>query len=119
MSVDDFLFIIIIGGMVLSIAYLRAQYAMRRSHGIAERAKALRLRELYGTPAKTQDVRKGPAKPAASAGVPQMFPSAVLHRSLPVHVRFVYGAPAAIDGTKGMAGLTHRDAHRSTEARGH
>jgi hypothetical protein len=114
MSVDDFLFILIIGGMVLAIAYLRAQYAVRRSYRIAEHANTLRQRELYGTRAKTQDLRTGPA----SAAVPQMFPNAVLHRSLPVHVRFVCRAPAAIDGTKGMAGWTDLDARRSTESRG-
>jgi hypothetical protein len=101
MSVDDLLFGIIIGGMVLSIAYLRAQYAMRRSDRIAERANALRLRELYGIRAKTQDPRKRCAKPDSGSVVPQMSPNAVLHRSLPVHVRFVYRAD-----------------RRSTEARG-
>ena len=118
MSIDDFLFIIIIGGMVMAIVYLRAQYAMKRSYRIAEHANTLRLRELYGTRAKTQDLRAGPAKPVASAAVPKMFPNAVLHRSLPVHVRFVSRAPAAIDGTKGKAGWTDRDARRSTESRG-
>jgi hypothetical protein len=118
MSVDDFLFILIIGGMVLAIAYLRAQYAVRRSYRIAEHANTLRLRELYGTRAKTQDLRTGPAKPVSSAAVPQMLPNAVLHRSLPVHVRFVYRAPAAIGGTKGMAGWTDLDAPRSTQSRG-
>lgn len=118
MSVDDCLFILIIGGMVLAIAYLRAQYAVRRSHRIAEHANTLRQRELYGTRAKTQDLRTGPAKPVFSAAVPQKFRNAGLHRSLPVHVRFVCRAPAAIDGTKGMAGRTDRDARRSTESRG-
>jgi hypothetical protein len=66
LSVDDFLFIIIIGGMVLAIAYLRAQYAMWRSYRIAECASALRLRELYGTRAETQDLRNGPRKPVSS-----------------------------------------------------
>jgi hypothetical protein len=89
MSVDDFLFTIIIGGMVLSIAYLRAQYAMRRSYRIAERGSELRLRELYATRPNTQDPLKGPARPVSCAAVPQVSPNAVLHRSLPVHVRFV------------------------------
>ena len=118
MSVDDFLFVLIIGGMVLAIAYLRAQYAVRRSYRIAEHANTLRQRELYGTRAKTQDPRAGPANPVSSAAVPQMLPNAVLHRSLPVQVRFVYRARAAIDGTKGMADWTDRDARRSTESKG-
>jgi len=49
MSIDDLLFTIIIGGVVLSIAYLRAQYMMRRSYRIFERGSELRLRELYAT----------------------------------------------------------------------
>lgn len=118
MSVDDFLFILIIGGTVLAIAYLRAQYAVRRSYRIAEHANTLRQRELYGTRAKTQDLRTGPAKPVSGAAEPQVFPNAVLHRSLPVHVRFVCRAPAAVDRTKGMAGWTDRDARRSTESTG-
>ena len=117
MSVDDLLFIIIFGGMLLAIAYLRAQYAMRRSHRIAERANTLRLRELYGTREKTQDLRKGAANPVSSAAAPQMFPNAVLHRSLPVHVRFVYLAPGATDGTKAMAGWIYPDSRRSIESR--
>jgi hypothetical protein len=92
MSVDDLLFIIIIGGMVLSIVYLNAQYAMRRSYRIAERANALRLRELYGTRPTMQEPPKGAAKPVASAVVPHLSANAVLHRSLPVHVRLVYRA---------------------------
>ena len=60
MSVDDLLFIIIFGGMLLAIAYLRAQYAMRRSHRIAERANMLRLRELYGTREKRRISAKAP-----------------------------------------------------------
>jgi hypothetical protein len=49
MSADHFLVAIIIGGMALSGAYLRAQYAMRRSDRAAERRHELRLRELCGT----------------------------------------------------------------------
>jgi hypothetical protein len=98
MSVDDLLFIIIIGGMALSIAYLRAQFVMRRSHRIAERASELRLRELYATRRKTQGLLKGSARPVSCAAVPQMSPNVVLHRSLPVHVRFVsYRSSAAAD----------------------
>jgi hypothetical protein len=74
MSVDDLLFAIIIGGVALSIAYLRAQYVMQRGYRIAERASQLRLRGLYATRANAQ----GPIK----------SPNAVLHGSLPVHVRF-------------------------------
>jgi hypothetical protein len=90
MSIDDLMFLIIIGGMVLSIVYLKAQYAVRRSYRIAERANALRLRELYGTR----------PKPVASAVAPHLSPNAVLHRSLPVQVRLVYRARAAIEGSK-------------------
>jgi hypothetical protein len=49
MSVDDLLFIIIICGGVMSVAHLRAQYAVRRNSRIAERRHELRLRELYRT----------------------------------------------------------------------
>lgn len=66
MSVDDLLFIIIIGGVVLSIAYLRAQYMMRRSYRIAERGSELRLRELYATRPNAQGSLKSPARPVPS-----------------------------------------------------
>ena len=66
MSVDDLLFTIILGGAVLSIAYLRAQYMMRRSYRIAERGSELRLRELYATRPKAQSSLKGPVRPVAS-----------------------------------------------------
>jgi hypothetical protein len=88
MGVDDLLFTIIIGGMVLSIAYLRAQYVMRRRYRIAERGSELRMRELYATRPNSQDPLKG--RTASQARVPQVSPNAVLHGSLPVHVRFVY-----------------------------
>lgn len=88
MGVDDLLFAIIIGGMVLSIAYMRAQYEMRRSSRIAERASELLLRELYATRPNSQTPFKGP--PASRAPIRQVFPNAVLHRSLPVHVRFAH-----------------------------
>ena len=67
MSVDDLLFTIIIGGVVLSIAYLRAQYMMRRSYRIAERGSELRLRELYAARPNAQGALKGPARSVASA----------------------------------------------------
>jgi hypothetical protein len=69
MSVDDLLLAIIIGGMVLSGAYLRAQYAARRNYRMAERSNALLLRELYGTRSKTQDSAQGPDRrvPQATA----------------------------------------------------
>jgi hypothetical protein len=47
MSIDDLLIAIIIGGVVLSGAYLRAQYAVRRRHRTTERSRESRLRELY------------------------------------------------------------------------
>jgi hypothetical protein len=98
MSVDDVLFIIIIGGMVLSIAYLRAQYVMRRSYRIAERGNELRLRDLYGTRPNTQGLLHESARPGSRAATPLVSPNAVLHRSLPVHVRLVYRVPVALDG---------------------
>jgi hypothetical protein len=108
MSVDDLLFIFIIGGMALSISYMRAEYAVRRSYRQAERANTLRLRELYGTGSKTQAPCKGRAQPLSSTAMPHVSLNAVMHRSLPVHVRFVYRT----------AGWTDRDARRSNEARG-
>lgn len=50
MGVDDLLFLIIIGGMLLTIAYLRDQYAARRRYRIAQRRAEQRLRELYRRP---------------------------------------------------------------------
>jgi hypothetical protein len=85
MSVDDLLFTIIIGGMVISIAYLRAQYVMQRSYRIAERGSELRLRELYATRPNTRAPLKGPARPVSYAAMPQVSPKAVLQRSRPVH----------------------------------
>lgn len=49
MSIDDLLIAIIIGGALLSGAYLRAQYAMRRRHRSTERRRESRLRELYAS----------------------------------------------------------------------
>jgi hypothetical protein len=49
MSIDDLLIAIIIGGALLSGAYLRAQYAMRRRHRNTERRRESRLRELYAS----------------------------------------------------------------------
>ena len=102
MSIDDLLFITIIGGMMLSIAYLRAQYVMRRGYRIAERGNELRLRELYGTRPNTLGPLKGPARPVSGAAMRQVSPNAVLHRSLPVHVRFAYRVPVVIDGGQGV-----------------
>ena len=62
MSVDDLLFTIIISGVVLSIAYMKAQYMMRRSYRISERGSELRLRELYATRPNPQGSLKGPAR---------------------------------------------------------
>lgn len=47
MGADDLLFFIILGGMVLTIVYLRDQYSAQRRFRIAERGSELRLRELY------------------------------------------------------------------------
>jgi hypothetical protein len=63
MYVDDLLFMIIIGGMVLSVSYLRAQYMMQRSYRIAERGAELRLRELYGTRPDVPDPLEGSQQP--------------------------------------------------------
>jgi hypothetical protein len=90
MSVDDVLFTIIIGGMVLSITYMRAQYLVRRSHRIAERESEMRLRELYGTQPNAQHPLKGSAGPPSCGAVPHVSTNAVFHSCLPVHVRFVY-----------------------------
>jgi hypothetical protein len=95
MSVDNLLFTIIIGGVALSIAYLRAQFVMLRRYRIAERGSELRLRELYATRPNTQAALKGPARPLLCAAVRQMSPNAVVHRSLPVHVRFVSARSSA------------------------
>jgi hypothetical protein len=62
MSVDDLLLAIIIGGTMLSGAYLRAQYAARRSYRIAERSNELRLRELYGTRSNTRGSPQDPER---------------------------------------------------------
>ena len=67
MSVDDLLFTIIIGGVVLSIAYLRAQYMMRRSYRMYERGSELRLRELYATRSNAQGSLTGRPVPSPAA----------------------------------------------------
>ena len=90
MSVDDLLFAVIIGGMALSIAYMRAQYLVRRSYRIAARESEMRLRELFGTQPRAQHPLKGSAKPLSGGPVPHAAPNAALHSSLPVRVRFVY-----------------------------
>lgn len=118
MSIDDLLFIIIIGGIVLSIAYLRAQFVMQRSYRIAERGSELRLRELFATRPNTPGPLKAPARPVSSAAMSLMSPNAVLHRSLPVHVRFAYRVPVGIDGGQAMAGWTDRDDRPSAAASG-
>jgi hypothetical protein len=92
MSVDDLLFIVIIGGLVLSIAYLRAQYSVRRSQRIAERGNELLLRELYGARPNARDPLKNLVRPVSCGAAPHLSLNAVLHGSLPVHVRVVYPA---------------------------
>jgi hypothetical protein len=99
MGVDDILIAIIIGGMLLSGVYLRAQYATRRSLRTAELRKELGLRELYGTRLKTQDSPKNPEKGASDAVLDRVTrstaPEAGLSRnSLPVRVRFAYYSPS-------------------------
>jgi hypothetical protein len=98
MGVDDLLFTIIIGGLVLSIAYLRAQYMMRRRDRLAELGSQLRLRKLYATRSNLQDPLKGP--PASRVTVREVSPNAVLPTSLPFHVRFLrreHASSAAAD----------------------
>ena len=90
MSVDDLLFTVIIGGIALSIAYMRAQYLVRRSYRIAERESEMRLRALYETEPKAQYPLEGSAGPLSGGPVAHASPNAVLHSSLPVRVRFVY-----------------------------
>jgi hypothetical protein len=98
MSVDNLLLAIIIGGMMLSGAYLRAQYAEQRSYRIAERSNELRLRELYGIRSNTRDSPKDPERrvpQAAATRAPRNAePGARVPRNpLQVHVRFVYRTP--------------------------
>jgi hypothetical protein len=94
MSVDNLLLAIIIGGMMLSGAYLRAQYAAQRSYRIAERSNELRLRELYGIRSNTRDSPKDPERPVLQAVPRNAEPGAVVPRNpLQVHVRFVYRTP--------------------------
>jgi hypothetical protein len=88
-SIDDLLFIIIIGGMALSVAYLRAQCLMRRSYRLAERGREVRLRELYSTRPNTPGPLKDPGRPVCRAATSRISSNAVLHRSLPVQVRLV------------------------------
>jgi hypothetical protein len=47
MSADDLLLAIIIGGAVLSGAYLRSQYALQRNYRAAERRAESQLRNLF------------------------------------------------------------------------
>jgi hypothetical protein len=47
MNIDDLLIAIIIGGIGLSGAYLRAEYTFYRRHKAVERRKQLSLRELH------------------------------------------------------------------------
>jgi hypothetical protein len=58
MGVDDLLFAIIIGGILLSVVYLKAQYGLRRSGRTADRGKELGLRELHATRSHAQDSPK-------------------------------------------------------------
>jgi hypothetical protein len=108
MSVDDLLFTIIFGGVVLSIAYLRAQYVMRRSYRIAERGNELRLRELYASQSNTQGSLEG--KPVSRAAAPQVSPNPAPQRSLPVHVRY-----ASIAFVSAPADEGHFRRHESQE----
>lgn len=95
MGADDILFFIILGGMGLTIAYLRDQYATQRKYRIAERGSELRLRELYRIRPEAQF--KGPPGPRSRAALPHASPNAALNRSLPVHVRFLYRKPVSQD----------------------
>jgi hypothetical protein len=47
MSVDDFFVGIVVGGLALSAAYIRAEYRWWRYQGAAERHRASILRELH------------------------------------------------------------------------
>jgi hypothetical protein len=47
MSFDVALIVIIVGGIGLSAAYVRAEYLRWREHGAAERRKETSLRELH------------------------------------------------------------------------
>jgi hypothetical protein len=89
MSIDDLLFMIIIGGMALSIAYLRAQFALLHSYRIAEQGSELRLRELYATRRNVHAPLETSARPLSCAAVRKISPKAVLHRSPRVLIRFV------------------------------
>jgi hypothetical protein len=94
-SVDDLLLAMIIAGMALSGAYLRAQYATRRSNLTAERRNALELRKLYGRHSSTRDPTQGTEGRVVSCAMSpvgrHVAPgAAVLKNSLPVQVRCVY-----------------------------
>jgi len=47
MNLDDFFIGVVVGGIVLSGAYIRAEYRSWRHRGAAERQTALTLRELH------------------------------------------------------------------------
>lgn len=47
MILDDLLIVLIIAGIGLSIAYLRAEFVSRRARNIKERKKAIVLRKLH------------------------------------------------------------------------
>jgi hypothetical protein len=101
MGVDDLLFFIIMGGMVLTIAYLRDQYTAQRRYRIAERGSELRLGALYRS--RSQAQFKGPPGPESSDPLPRTSRDAAPNASLPVHVRFVYRRPLAPDQPQGAS----------------
>ncbi|MGO9931006.1 MAG: hypothetical protein ACLPV8_04225 [Steroidobacteraceae bacterium] len=47
MSFDDFFIGVVVGGIVLSGAYIRAEYRSWRNQGAAERQRALAVHELH------------------------------------------------------------------------
>jgi hypothetical protein len=101
MSVDDLLLAMIIVGMALSGAYLRAQYATRRSYRTAERRNALQLSKLYGGHSSTRDPTQGTERRIVScatshAGRNVEAGTMVLKNSLPVRVRCVYRSPVVV-----------------------
>ena len=47
MSFDVLLIAVIVGGIVLSVAYVRAEYRSWRAHGAAQRRREAALRDLH------------------------------------------------------------------------
>src|SRR5882757_2311160 len=62
MSFDIVLLLIVVGGIALSAAYVRAEYVRWRRHGAAERRRETALRELHA--ARLSDQQDAPLLPS-------------------------------------------------------